>query len=184
MSILKILNENDLWENIKSQKPFVFRNSGLPEVTWKEILSLVYSDFKIGKSLGQGDKGRYDEFGFKVMRADRIEAIHSEIQELEKLFNVSQDFTVVPRAAHQLYISIATQERSYGVPHSDPENVFFWQLRGKGNWKIWSEDKQEVELDEVLQPGDILYCPPNRTHHVVAITPRAGVSIGFGELIE
>lgn len=183
LSIVQILKENNLWENVKSQQPFVLRNSGMPDVTWKEILTLVYSDLKIGKSLGQGESGIYDHFGFKLMKANRIQKVQDEFEELKHLFKVSQDRTVAPGGA-QLYISISTNRESYGSAHRDPENVFFWQVRGKSNWKIWTKDEESVQLDEILEPGDILYCPPSLKHQIIAVTPRAGVSIAFGDLIE
>jgi hypothetical protein len=182
MSILKALNDNGLWEKVRAEEPFVFRSADLPEVSWDSVLALIDTDLKIGKPLGQGDKGIYNEFGFKVMKADRIDAINDEIESLKTFFEVSEDFDISPRSAHQLYVSLTTNEKSYGVPHTDPENVFFWQLQGKANWKIWSEDKTVVEVDEVLSKGDFIYCPPNRQHHIIAVTPRCGISIGYGKL--
>lgn len=184
MSILSVLNENNMWENVKARKPFVFKSAGLPTVTWDSILAIIDADMKMGKKFGQGDNGIYNEFGFKVTRADRVDVIYDQIQELKPFFNVSPDFLVDPRSSHQFYVSLTTSEKSYGIPHDDPENVFFWQLGGKANWKIWSEDRETVELDVILEPGDFIYCPPLRQHHIIAITPRFGVSIGFGELIE
>jgi hypothetical protein len=182
MSILKALNDNGLWEKVRAEEPFVFRSADLPEVSWDSVLALIDTDLKIGKPLGQGDKGIYNEFGFKVMKADRIDAINDEIESLKTFFEVSEDFNISPRSAHQLYVSLTTNEKSYGIPHTDPENVFFWQLQGKANWKIWSEDKTVVEVDEVLSKGDFIYCPPNRQHHIIAVTPRCGISIGYGKL--
>lgn len=182
MSILNTLNSNGLWEKVKAQEPFVVRGVELPEVSWDDILMIIDADMKMGKGLGQGEKGIYNQFGFKIMRADRIDAIYNQIQELKPFFEISEDFSVDPRSSHQMYASITTDEKSYGVPHKDPENVFFWQLRGKGNWRIWSEDESTIEVDAILEPGDVIYCPPNRKHHIIAITPRCGVSLGFGKI--
>lgn len=183
LNIVQILKENNLWESVKSQKPFVLKNSGLPDVTWREILTLLYADLKIGKNLGQGGKIKYDDFGFKIMRANRIQQIEDQFKELKSLFVFSADRKEAPGGA-QIYMSLATYENSYGTPHSDPENIFFWQIRGKSNWKIWDKDTVSIQLDEVLEPGDILYCPPNLQHHIIAVTQRAGVSMGFGDLVE
>lgn len=182
MIILEVLNKNNFWDYVKNETPFIYRSAELPEVSWDEVFALIDSDKKIGKSLGQGDNARYNEFGFKVLKADRIESINKEITSLEPFFEFSEDFIQSPRSAHQLYVSLTTDEKSYGVPHTDPENVFFWQLRGKSNWKIWSKDEYSVELNEILEPGDFVYCPPKRKHHIIAITPRCGISIGFGKL--
>ena len=182
MSILKSLNDNGLWEKVKAEEPFVFRSADLPEVSWDSVLALVDTDLKIGKPLGQGDKGVYNQFGFKVMKADRIDVIYDQINELKPFFETSEDFLLNPSSAHQLYVSLTTNEKSYGLPHKDPENVFFWQLQGKANWKIWSEDESTVEVDEILERGDFIYCPPNRQHHIIAVTPRFGISIGFVKL--
>lgn len=183
LSIVQIFKDNNLLENVKFQKPFVLKKSGLPDVAWKDVLALLYSDLSVGKSLGQGGKIKYDDFGFKIMKANRIQKVEDQFEELKSLFVFAEDRVSAPGGA-QIYLSLATHETSYGTPHSDPENIFFWQIRGICNWKIWHEDGESIQVDEILEPGDIIYCPKNLKHHIIAITPRAGVSMGFGELLE
>lgn len=182
MSILSILNENNLWENIIKQEPFLFKNTKLPEVTWDEILDVVSLDVIAGKRMNRGPNG-YGELGFKILHANRVKKINDQLMLLSPYFDTSPDFKQDPNQSHQLYISLSIDKTSYGREHKDPENVIFWQLRGKTTWNIWNKDDSSIEFSYELEPGDIVYCPPKRTHHVIAKTPRAGISFGFGSLI-
>lgn len=153
----------------------------LPEVTWDEILDVVSLDVIAGKRMNRGTNG-YGELGFKILYANRVKKINDQLELLKQYFDVSPDFIKDPNQSHQLYISLSIDETSYGKEHKDPENVIFWQLRGKATWKIWKEDDSDIEVIYELEPGDIIYCPPKRTHRVIALTPRCGVSLGFGKL--
>lgn len=181
MDILSILNEHNLWQNIKDQKPFIFKQTNLPEVTWDEILEVVSLDVIAGKRMNRGVNG-YGELGFKILYANRVKKINDQLELLSPYFDNSPDFQSDPNQSHQLYISLSIDETSYGREHKDPENVIFWQLRGNSIWNIWNKEDTEIEFTYELSMGDIIYCPPERQHHVIAKTPRAGISFGFGSL--
>ncbi len=80
-------------------------------------------------------------------------------------------------------------------PHVDSYDVFLIQGRGKRRWKYHTKPTKDrrilpdldlrilqefdAQADEVLEPGDMLYLPPNFAHHGVAVTPCLTYSIGF-----
>lgn len=93
-----------------------------------------------------------------------------------------------------LMISYAPQGGSVG-PHTDSYDVFLLQAQGTRRWQI--SDKpvlgaqlrtdtelrilQEFKADQSwdLQPGDMLYLPPDFAHHGVALNDCMTFSIGF-----
>ncbi|MGV6857677.1 MAG: JmjC domain-containing protein [bacterium] len=94
-----------------------------------------------------------------------------------------------------LMISYAADQGSVG-PHTDEYDVFLLQLEGNRHWHIGHEipvgrarcipdlelsilQRFESVEDWVLQPGDMLYLPPNIPHHGVAEGPCMTASIGF-----
>lgn len=93
-----------------------------------------------------------------------------------------------------LMVSFAPQGGSVG-PHTDSYDVFLLQAQGTRRWQI--SDKpvigapfrtdtelrilQEFKADQFwdLQPGDMLYLPPDFAHHGVALNDCMTFSIGF-----
>ena len=93
-----------------------------------------------------------------------------------------------------IMISYATDRGSVG-PHSDAYDVFLIQASGSRRWKIHqhpvSDDDLipdldlkilktfDTEMEWLLQPGDILYLPPNVAHWGVAEGECITWSVGF-----
>lgn len=78
-------------------------------------------------------------------------------------------------------------------PHYDSYDVFLIQLTGKKRWQVSSDFDRDDLLDDcdlrilnsfapqrewVLEPGDVLYLPPNVAHYGVAET--AGITLSLG----
>jgi 50S ribosomal protein L16 3-hydroxylase len=104
-----------------------------------------------------------------------------------------RQFRFVPDARlDDLMISFATDGGGVG-PHFDSYDVFLLQAQGQRRWRISAqEDLSIVEglplkilsnfsADEefVLEPGDMLYLPPQYAHDGVAIGDCMTYSIGF-----
>jgi 50S ribosomal protein L16 3-hydroxylase len=103
-------------------------------------------------------------------------------------------FRFIPEARlDDLMISIAGSKGGVG-PHIDSYDVFLLQMEGRRHWKISSQKdlsfKKDLPLkilknfkasDEwVLEPGDMLYLPPNIAHDGVALDSGCQTwSIGF-----
>ena len=93
-----------------------------------------------------------------------------------------------------IMISYAAASGSVG-PHIDQYDVFLIQLSGTRRWLVGKADT-DVELidknspsrhikpfpaiiDKTLNPGDMLYVPPNTAHHGICIEPGMTLSVGF-----
>jgi quercetin dioxygenase-like cupin family protein len=174
-----LLNEEKI-EMFKNEQPFVVRNSEFPEISWQTILELLNQDILNENPIG---KTIYKDYGFRLIEATRIPEVRLLVDELYSVFAKSPHFEESNEEdhAHQIYISLTTQEGSYGGKHHEPEHVIFWQLNGSSTWTIY-KNETEVEIVQTLHPGDIIYCPPSRWHQVSANSPRCAVSMGFGSL--
>ncbi|GMM84845.1 JmjC domain-containing protein [Pseudoalteromonas sp. MTN2-4] len=93
-----------------------------------------------------------------------------------------------------LMISYSTPGGGVG-PHLDQYDVFIIQGEGKRHWRVGMPDPNlkevaqnksllQVEqfnaiIDEVLEPGDILYIPPGCPHEGYAVENALNYSVGF-----
>lgn len=81
-------------------------------------------------------------------------------------------------------------------PHIDQYDVFIIQGSGKRHWRVGSKDvgqyKESIQagalrqiegfdaiIDQVLEPGDILYIPPGFPHEGDTLEPSMSYSIGY-----
>ena len=102
-------------------------------------------------------------------------------------------FAFIPNVrVDDVMVSYAVPGGNVG-PHLDSYDVFLVQGQGKRRWKFHTKPTKDVELvpdldlrvlarfrpdvDEVLEPGDMLYLPPGFAHHGVAVTPCLTYSI-------
>ena len=118
------------------------------------------------------------------------------VQDVEKhyapLQTLMQQFSFIPQwRLDDLMISYAATGGSVG-PHVDQYDVFLLQAEGKRRWQIARSfepalltdcplnvlNQFEPEQEWVLEPGDMLYLPPNVAHHGVALEPGMTWSIG------
>jgi len=118
------------------------------------------------------------------------------VQDVEKHYEPLQDlmqlFSFIPNwRLDDLMISFAAPGGSVG-PHVDQYDVFLLQAEGRRRWQIASVfdpallegcplnvlQRFEPEQEWVLEPGDILYLPPNIAHHGVALDAGMTWSIG------
>ena len=122
--------------------------------------------------------------------------INSKISQLvtsiENTFNFAADL--------HLYVSPVTAGTAYNAHRDRPQHKIYLQVMGKTNWKIFSHNKNLPEkvsaiseseeknyLNELmtieLNPGDLLYMPPNTFHKVRNFNePRISFSIPFNKV--
>ncbi|MGF1748492.1 JmjC domain-containing protein [Vibrio cionasavignyae] len=94
-----------------------------------------------------------------------------------------------------LMISYSVKDGGVG-PHIDQYDVFIIQGMGKRHWRVGAKDigqyketcrhealrqieSFDAEIDQILEPGDILYIPPGFPHDGYALEPSMSYSIGF-----
>jgi 50S ribosomal protein L16 3-hydroxylase len=118
------------------------------------------------------------------------------VQDVEKhyapLQALMQKFSFIPNwRLDDLMISYAVAGGSVG-PHADQYDVFLLQAEGARCWQIAEsferdllEDcplnvlqKFKAEQEWVLEPGDMLYLPPDVAHHGIALEAGMTYSIG------
>ena len=118
------------------------------------------------------------------------------VQDVEKhyapLQDLMQQFSFIPNwRLDDLMISYAATGGSVG-PHTDQYDVFLLQAEGTRRWQIAHSFDPELledcplnvlkqftaEQEWVLEPGDMLYLPPNVAHLGIALEPCITWSIG------
>jgi len=63
--------------------------------------------------------------------------------------------------------------------HNDLTHNFYVQCIGSVTWKIYESISSPTYTEYVLQPGDAIFVPEGISHEVVALEPRAAVTIAF-----
>lgn len=103
-------------------------------------------------------------------------------------------FRFIPDARlDDLMISLAGKGGGVG-PHFDSYDVFLLQMAGRRKWSISTKSDLKLKAglplkilrnfkaqeEWILEPGDMLYLPPNTAHHGIALDPECQTwSIGF-----
>ena len=181
MTIRTIIQDKDYLYKLSSGKAFYIKNTGLPDIPWEDVLDVLNEDI-LNDNITE--KKWLNEYGFRMIGVERLDKSVPVIEDIESMFEPASRHTENPRNGHEIYISLTTQERSYGGRiHDDVENVIFWGLRGISNWTIFDDDENEV-MSIDIGPGDLIFCPIGTKHRVIAKQPRAGISFGFGKLKE
>ena len=168
--------------------PKVYRGYNKNVLTWQTVIDhydkLITEDGIQLKRLSEmPHKGivMYDTDAIK----DDLKEINDELSELVK------DTKYSYMTAH-LYTSFSTQSGVSGL-HKDPCHIWFWQCIGQSKWTLTHETKSHwtppshggfhiirggTKEKFILDPGDVLYLPPNTLHDVVPLSPRVGISYG------
>jgi 50S ribosomal protein L16 3-hydroxylase len=108
--------------------------------------------------------------------------------------DIAEQFRFIPGwRFDDVMVSFSTPGGGVG-PHIDQYGVFIIQGEGRRRWRVGKQQRLkefaahgalrhcedfEAEIDEVLEPGDILYIPPGCPHEGYAITPALNYSVGF-----
>ncbi|BCL69299.1 50S ribosomal protein L16 arginine hydroxylase [Vibrio nigripulchritudo] len=115
---------------------------------------------------------------------------HPEAAELVKAFDAMPNWLF-----DDLMISYSVNGGGVG-PHIDQYDVFIIQGLGKRHWRVGAKDEgqytetcrhsvlRQIEgfdpiIDDVLEPGDILYIPPGFPHDGYALEPSMSYSVGY-----
>ncbi|NNK03691.1 MAG: cupin domain-containing protein [Xanthomonadales bacterium] len=148
--------------------------------------SMEKSDWTVGY-------GPFDDSVFSSLGEENWTLL---VQDVEKHYAPLQalmaEFSFIPNwRLDDLMISFAATGGSVG-PHTDQYDVFLLQAEGRRRWQIASSFEPELlrdcplnvlqrftpEQEWVLEPGDMLYLPPNVAHHGIALEPGMTWSIG------
>ena len=201
INIEKFLAEN--WQ----QKPFIIRGA-FPEyqspITAEELAGLSCEndvESRIVSEHHASPKWRLEYGPFKESRFSQLPETHWTllVQGINKLLPDFEDllrqFDFIPSwRIDDVMASYAVVDGSVG-PHIDQYDVFLLQASGQRKWMIseqlFTEEELEADLplkiikdfksesEWVLDPGDMLYLPPNVAHYGVALDNCITFSIGF-----
>ena len=131
-----------------------------------------------------------------------VQAVDQWVPEAQELL---EQFRFLPSwRLDDLMVSYAPEGGSVG-PHFDYYDVFLIQGHGQRRWQVGPKADDDsprvantklrilkdftVEYDWVLEPGDMLYLPPQYSHNGVALNDCLTYSVGFrapsvGEIID
>lgn len=141
----------------------------------------------------QHESGPFDDFspycaGHWSLLVQGLENVMPEAQQLLNKFNFIPSWRV-----DDLMVSFSVAGAGVG-PHLDQYDVFIIQGKGTRRWQIGVPgDYHEIiphpcvrqisgfdpVIDEVLQPGDMIYIPPGHPHNGVALEDCINYSVGF-----
>ena len=142
------------------------------------------------------ERGPFDEVRFSQLPDSHYTLLVQQANQLlPDVAEFLHQFQFVPNwRVDDVMISYAPLHGSVG-PHLDQYDVFLLQGLGRRRWQIHSGDVRDVprvpdteldilaefeaEQEWILEPGDMLYLPPNIAHYGVALEDCMTYSIGF-----
>lgn len=182
-------------------KPYLFRQAfpRFEPLCDLDIIAEMASDEDIESRLIQHSKigwtlehGPFDELPSMKKKAWTV-LIQGIDHHLPEAYDLLQLFRFIPDARlDDVMLSLASDGGGVG-PHYDSYDVFLLQMHGKRRWKIGPLHDKELEdglplkilknfeptEEFVLEPGDMLYLPPNYGHDGIAEGTCCTLSIGF-----
>lgn len=192
----------DYWQ----KKPLLIRG-GLPEIVGQlepdDILELAQTEEVVARLIKQHSEDNWELFTSPLSEEDFTnmpEKWSVLVQNLEQwspqLGSLWNKFGFIPQwQRDDIMVSFAPQGGSVGK-HYDEYDVFLVQAYGHRRWQLgkWCEpttefkpnqpirifdDMGELILDEVMEPGDVLYVPSRLSHYGVAQDDCLTVSFGL-----
>ena len=192
----------DYWQ----KKPLLIRNA-FPDfespITPDELAGLACETDtarivieKGGKHAWEVRHGAFDDADFTNLPETHWTLLVNDTdQHLAELKAVMEPFRFIPDwRIDDLMISFAVDGGSVG-PHVDEYDVFLIQAQGQRRWQITTQPAKpdnflagldlrimrdfEAEQEWVVNPGDMLYLPPNVPHYGVALNECMTYSVGF-----
>lgn len=121
-----------------------------------------------------------------------VQAVNNWSKETNELISLI-DF--IPRwRIDDVMVSFSTPDGGVGA-HLDQYDVFILQGEGRRRWQVGQPDSSlktllphpdlkqvspfDPIIDEITEPGDLLYIPPNHPHNGVSVENSLNFSIGF-----
>jgi 50S ribosomal protein L16 3-hydroxylase len=184
---------------VPGMRPLLTRTELFALAGQEDVESRLVTLHKQGRKENWGlQRGPFDRRALPALKPAPGEAWTLLVQGVdlhhEAAHRLLQQFRFVPDARlDDLMISYAVDGGGVG-PHFDSYDVFLLQVHGKRQWKIGSQQDLKLkagvplkiladfrpEQTFVLEPGDMLYLPPQYAHDGVAVEGECMTySIGF-----
>lgn len=203
----KNINQERFLKDYWQRRPLLMRRAfpDLPELVDEHELAGLACEADVESRLitENPQTGRFElEHGpFDAGRFENLPATHWTllVQDVDKFVpqaaRLLDCFRFLPAwRIDDLMISYATDQGGVG-PHTDSYDVFLLQLKGRRHWRISEKTHDETSIDPTsplrtitdfettrqwcLEPGDMLYLPPQLAHWGVADGDCLTASIGF-----
>ncbi|NVJ51596.1 MAG: cupin domain-containing protein [Gammaproteobacteria bacterium] len=204
--LFKTLSQETFFEQYWQRRPYLFRQA-LPDfsdyLTPEELAGLALEEEVDSRLITRESNGAWSlqhgplepSIFSQLSESDWTLLVQSVDSLLPDTAQLLQHFSFIPGwRLDDIMVSYATPGGGVG-PHIDQYDVFLVQGSGQRRWQVGTpqhdyefryphpEIKQiapfQALIDEVLQPGDVLYVPPNTPHDGVAVTPCMTYSVGF-----
>lgn len=183
---------------IRGQKAFV-DPIGIPEIAGLACEEFIESRLIVSdadRKKWQVHNGPFTEEFLKglpnshwSLLVQAVDQWHDDVRALVKDFNFIPNWRI-----DDVMISLASDEGGVG-PHFDYYDVFLIQGHGKKRWRLGGPvdsntpllpdnelkllNEFDTQEDWIVEPGDILYVPPNIAHYGVSIGNSVTYSVGF-----
>lgn len=166
------LENPEFVENRLKGNYYLFKNIQHELPTWDDVienLNLSIENKWLVKYL--------DNFGFITHKAKMMRHVDSLF---DYISTSASDHASKIKGLHthvsaHCYFSLIKTSKTFGR-HKDPTDVLFWQMIGKTQWTVESNNEKIIF---VLEPNDLLYVPRNMWHDTKPLTARAGISFGL-----
>ncbi len=151
---------------------------------------------KHGASPWEARYGPFDETTFSSLPETHWTLLVQDVDKhMPEVARLIEYFRFIPDwRLDDVMVSYAVDQGSVG-PHTDDYDVFLFQAKGKRRWKISTRPVAEEEYipgldlrimpnfeaeeEWLLEPGDMLYLPPNVAHWGIAEGEAMTCSVGF-----
>lgn len=190
---------NNYWQKKPLLIKGAFSNFKDP-IEAEELAGLAMEDFIESRIVAQnggcwqvkhGPFTEFSEFGDANWTL-LVQAVNHWFEGVDELI---EPFRFVPNwRIDDVMMSFSTPGGGVG-PHLDQYDVFIIQGMGKRRWQVGlpddslkeclpHEDLKQISefnpvIDEITEPGDLLYIPPNHPHDGTAIENSLNYSVGF-----
>jgi len=197
------ISTREFLEEYWQKKPLLIRGA-IPDFTGllsaEELAGLACEDDAQSRLVSQLrgkwqlERGPFDEARFLALPKKSwsllVQGVNHHLPEAAALL---QQFDFIPHARmDDLMVSFAPDGGGVG-PHVDSYDVFLLQGQGKRLWRISGQKDLtlvegaplrilknfETEQEWLLQPGDMLYLPPQIAHWGIAVGDCMTYSVGF-----
>lgn len=186
-----------------NKKPCLFIGA-VPEArtlgTSKDFLEMSYrqdfetrmvvesgGDYPWQAKLGPFKKSDYKKNALWTLICHNLELCNEDFQKLKKNVDFISDWHF-----DDIMVTLSSKGASVGA-HIDDYSVFIIQGKGRRRWLLEENPDHgyqpdldirllthfNPEIEWILEPGDMLYLPPNVAHHGISLDESISYSIGF-----
>jgi mannose-6-phosphate isomerase-like protein (cupin superfamily) len=127
---------------------------------------------------GRLRQGYLQIWGYFTMFAENPNTNPEIMINIDKVWNkIEKEYGEAPRSSFAI-LNFSNAENVTNR-HNDLTNNFYVQCIGSVTWKIYNSISSQEYTEYTLGPGDAIFVPEGVSHEVIALEPRAAVTIAF-----